>query len=603
VQLALNVLLLRLLLWLTRLHVELKQIITPTARSHSSKSLKWLNFLEERVIDLCARSKNGHREYALMTYFYEEVLDTFVETGECKDTRHDFLLCVGTQNRPKCLAALLSSLLRGRFGYPLKKLSVVILDHSSDEMAKANEDSIADALHHGLTVAHIKKSDMLRMVDDLHQNCPGADLSAYFGHLERDGIVTVPCLRNLARLYALRFSRRTGRKPLVLIWDDDNRLGANILVEDRYYEERFYPYFQMMSRVFDETQTDSVTAYYCGDAPVSTALILKYELADLLYFLKQACVKGAEASLPLPINPCMYDCRLHIYYGLSDAYVDPRIMVPRGRDRATFGHTFLRYGSEIHRLLRGGSISRKSFYSVQHLDDILRGPSLPDTKAPGANRCYRLTSSYFDVPHVVLDDLRRIDLLPMIQCVAACSSSSRWRAVPLPVMHERAEHRYGVEEDSAGRFDLSGELKSEYLGAELFYMFEKFWMSSPSHCRSVVSFDCFQNFRNTLWQKYVRMFDDIRTSCLAIIETLSYGDSFWRNNDAYEAATNQIRAVVDEIRWALSENVVVAIAERLGIGSRDCNRHYERMVEYIGSTEELSRQWAAVVSAWQSVPQ
>jgi hypothetical protein len=384
--------------------------------------------------------------------------------------------------------------------------------------------------------------------------------------------------------------------PLIIVLDDDTRVGAYVLSPNRTFEERPYPYFQLLARLFEVTRLESVNGFSCGDCPVSTPLLLRCELSDLEHFLKLARRRTPSERFNRGNAAGRSDCASYFYYGLSTESGEPLVIPARRGDRRTYREMFLRYADDLPRLEKGGNVSRVATLTLSSLWTVLRPKVTWDPKAPSFNRCYRLSSDYFQTPHLILDRFRRNDLLPMLLARTIDPSVvERWSSVTLPVIHERGELRHWTPDSPEDGIDLLPEARAEFLGAELYHLFE---IRAVGDKQQTTSLEEFRAYRRQLWSLYADMFDAVRRACVRILILLDDETAFWSARTDCIAARDSIARVVSRVGTACAGDKVEQLAAALDFD--DGSTFYGQMSALVDRSEQLSRTWEQLCQGWFS---
>jgi hypothetical protein len=522
------------------------------------------------------------------------------------DDRHRFVVVIPVADRPQHLQSCLDSLLTlcRLFGYGgqrdgrYAKVAVFIADDSDDagniashrELARQFNAQGLDTTYFGL----IEQAELLAGLTDTEQ----AGLFGMLGDARRaaGGHKGAAVMRNLAYL---KLNALIGQDEQVLIQaiDSDQEFKVKVSTADGDRDVYAVSFFHALDEIFSRSDALMLTGKVVGDPPVSPAVMAGNFLEDVIDFLHQMAVTGAD-------GPCSHHgAETHregeaAYHDMADLFgFKPASDAYRYRCTLTGPHTdadcFNHFAGRLGSFFYGEHPTRVSYY--QH--SVASESAQPARTVYTGNYVFRPEGLKYFIPFA---GLRLRMLGPSLGRLVRAEIDGRFLSANLPMLHKRTVEETGQSEFRPGVdartqvIELCGEFERQFYGDVMLFSLERLTaLGFPARALPEAAIaEAVDAAHADMDEKYRAKHQDI-IGKLARLETLLHEPESWWNRSPRQAP-----AVADFVGF------VANMEHNFGVDSpcyeriRVCWQPWrEELVRAIARYPEDRATWLAALSA------
>jgi len=428
---------------------------------------------------------NGLDEALLEPYqaAYRELERRIAEQGG--DDRHRFIVVIPVADRPLHLQTCLDSLLTlcclygygGQHDGRFQKVAVFIADDSNQAGNIASHRELAgrfDAL--GLETTYFGLSEQAELLASLDAT-ERTKLIGMLGEADRAsfGHKGAAIMRNLAYL---KLSALIGQDEPILIQAIDSDQEFKVKVSTAAGDRDVYglSFFHALDKIFTRTDALMLTGKVVGDPPVSPAVMAGNFLEDVIDFLHQMAVTGADGACS------HHGAETHregeaAYHDMADLFgFKPASEAYRYRCVLTGPHTdadcFAHFASRLGSFFYGEHPTRVSYYQHSVASETVQ----PARTVYTGNYVFRPEGLKYFIPFA---GLRLRMLGPSLGRLVRAEIGGRFQSANLPMLHKRtvedtgqSEFRPGV--DAGARvIELCGEFERQFYGDVMLFALER----------------------------------------------------------------------------------------------------------------------------------
>ncbi len=487
------------------------------------------------------------------------------------DDRHFFILSIPVADRPSHLETCLESIYQicEKFGYGGKKagvyqrVKIVIAEDSREYVNIQRHIELAEAYRlKGLQVFHFGQDEQFSLLNAL-----SAGQQDKLGNI----LTTLPedkfylkgqaANRNLSYLKCLQLTENKNNTLYYMV-DSDQSFCINRQTEDGERIVYALNYFQIIDRIFRESDINMLTGKLVGDPPVSPSVMAGNFLDDLLlFFSSMAAQEGAE--------PCRFHDDEKAVPGDAD-YHDMASLFGFENEAKRFPYRCSLSGEHDHAAcLRNFCQRLNAFFSGEHLTrrtyyQYRNGPreTVPARTIYPGNYVVNREGLKYIIP---FGNLRLRMSGPTAGRLIAAEIKDRFVSVNLPHMHRRtspggvkSDFRPGVEvaENKGGKvIDLSDEFERQFFGDLMLFTAEALVkqvdVKQPFPEDAILAL--LQKREAELLALYQQKHQSIRQKSKQLRALVFEDDHWWLRDESLKGPMKEVAAFIDTLEHNFGE--------------------------------------------------